>query len=396
MGSVLIEKLWPNNSITFNKYYSPNEFKKKISKLNPLFEGIVVNDAKDLINFILLNLHEELNLRKQNDKSNNFKNIILDQRNEELMYNNFKNSFDKNNKSIIKDLFYGINCCKIRCNSCACISYDYYIYTFLVFPLEDILKYKIDKCNNSTNSNSYNNWNNNINLNNCNYNFNNNVINNYNINDNINNMNYNFYSNIKYNQNGNNNMNQNIINNNFNDYKLNSNNNNNIININSSKVINNSQYSNNQENDTISLIDCFEYIQRINIMNGENQIYCKFCKRSSDSYFQTILTEIPEILILSINRGNGNKLNPKFQFNEFINLDQFLNNKINNNYILIGVIAQIDENNGNNHFIAYCLDPLNKKNWIKYDDESVTDDIDFQEEIINCAKPYLLFYQKIK
>ena len=142
---LLIENLWPNNHITTNKYYSPNEFKDKISKLNPLFEGKAANDSKDLINLIIMKLHEELNQIKQNNKRNNFQKMAQDQKNGELMYHNFKNSFYKNNKSIIKDLFYGINSSKARCLNCSNISYNYYIYTFLVFSLEEVLKYKTNK-----------------------------------------------------------------------------------------------------------------------------------------------------------------------------------------------------------------------------------------------------------
>ena len=171
--------------------------------------------------------------------------------------------------------------------------------------------------------------------------------------------------------------------------------NNNINTNNSTNIKNNStQLINNHENDTISLRDCFEYIQKSNLMNGENQIYCNFCRQNSNCEFQTILIEVPEILILSLKRGHEKKLNAKFQFNEFINYDQFLNNKINSNYTLIGIVAQIEESNENAHFISYCRDPLNKSNWIKYDEDTVTDAINFQEEVINCSKPYLLFYQK--
>ena len=63
---LLIENLWPNNYNKKNNknkksYYAPEEFKKKISKMNPLFEGIAANDSKDLVNFIIITLHEELN-----------------------------------------------------------------------------------------------------------------------------------------------------------------------------------------------------------------------------------------------------------------------------------------------------------------------------------------------
>ena len=85
---LLIEKLWPNNHDESypQKYYAPEEFKNKISKLNPLFEGIAANDAKDLVNFIIMTLHQELNKAKKTNLNNN---IILDQRNQQIMFNNF-------------------------------------------------------------------------------------------------------------------------------------------------------------------------------------------------------------------------------------------------------------------------------------------------------------------
>ena len=71
--------------------------------MNPLFEGIAANDSKDLVNFIILTLHEELNKAKNIENEPN--NIFIDQRNQQLIFNNFKESFKAKNKSIISDLF---------------------------------------------------------------------------------------------------------------------------------------------------------------------------------------------------------------------------------------------------------------------------------------------------
>jgi hypothetical protein len=59
---LLIEKLWPNDLINKIKSYSPHEFKAKISYMNELFRGVAANDSKDLVNFIIMTLHEELNM----------------------------------------------------------------------------------------------------------------------------------------------------------------------------------------------------------------------------------------------------------------------------------------------------------------------------------------------
>ena len=43
------------------KSYPPENFKKLISEMNPLFRGIQANDPKDLILFMLETMHSELN-----------------------------------------------------------------------------------------------------------------------------------------------------------------------------------------------------------------------------------------------------------------------------------------------------------------------------------------------
>lgn len=40
--------------------YSPDEFKKTISELNPLFQGVQANDSKDLVIFLLEVMNNEL------------------------------------------------------------------------------------------------------------------------------------------------------------------------------------------------------------------------------------------------------------------------------------------------------------------------------------------------
>ena len=64
------------------------------------------------------------------------------------------------------------------------------------------------------------------------------------------------------------------------------------------------------------------------------------------------------------------------------------------NYQLIGVITHIGESGMGGHFIAYCRDPIIDQ-WHKYNDSFVTNVNNFQQEIINFAMPYLLFYRKI-
>ena len=152
---LLIEKLWPNNYNNNlknkNKYYAPEEFKNKMSKMNPLFEGIAANDSKDLVNFIILTLHEELNKAKNIENEPN--NIFIDQRNKQLIFNNFVESFKAKNKSIISDLFYAMNCSITQCHNCKNNLYNYQTYFFITFPLEEVRKFKSQFYNNQLNIN---------------------------------------------------------------------------------------------------------------------------------------------------------------------------------------------------------------------------------------------------
>ena len=163
---LLIEKLYPydlsnnknvlipgQNKININyiknlkRSYTPREFKEKISKMNPLFQGIAENDAKDLVNFLIMELHTELNKLHDGPLNLSEKNSFEEQTNKKLMFNKFKDKFEKAQKSIISDLFYALNCTTTQCNNCQVIFYNYQIYFFLLFPLEEVRKFKLESKN---------------------------------------------------------------------------------------------------------------------------------------------------------------------------------------------------------------------------------------------------------
>ena len=309
---LLIDELWPNDYNKYvkgtNYYYPPEEFKKKISQMNPLFKGIAANDAKDLVNFIIMTLHEELN--KANYKNDEYNKQILDQRNKQLIFNNFAKYFMANNQSIISDLFYAMNYTITECLVCHTKLYNYQTYFFIVFPLEEVRKFKYE------NQFSF-------------------MMNFFNI-----------------------------------------------------------SFNNNKFNNVVSIYDCFEYDKKINMMCGSNSIYCNICKANCNGSMTTYICTGPEILILLLNRGKGIEFNVKIDFGEELNLYNYIEYKqLGFNYKLIGVITHIGESSMSGHFIAYCRDPISDK-WFKYNDAIVTEVIDFYNEVINFAMPYLLFYQK--
>ena len=159
------------------------------------------------------------------------------------------------------------------------------------------------------------------------------------------------------------------------------------------------KYNNNQfniNNNIIDIYDCFNYDRKINVMLGDNSMYCNYCKMVCTGSICTVLTTGPEILILLLNRGKGIEFDVKIRFYEDLNLFHYIEYKQTGyNYKLIGVITHIGESSMSGHFIAYCRDPISNK-WHKYNDAIVNEVINFENEVINFAMPYLLFYQKVK
>jgi len=133
----VIKNLWENSD---KKFYSPENFKNVISEMNPLFKGVAANDPKDLILFLLENIHKELNSHKKNKDNTN--NYIIDATNFYEVYNNFKESYINQNKSIISNEFYGYQNIITTCNNCQVTINNIQIYNILFFPLEEIRKYK--------------------------------------------------------------------------------------------------------------------------------------------------------------------------------------------------------------------------------------------------------------
>ena len=89
-----------------------------------------------------MTLHKELNKVPQNQIEDD-NNIFQDQRDKAKMLNHFVLNFTKLNLSIISDLLYAVNSIVTQCFNCKVISYNYQTYFFLIFPLEEVRKYKL-------------------------------------------------------------------------------------------------------------------------------------------------------------------------------------------------------------------------------------------------------------
>ena len=150
----LLDKLYfPNTIINSHnsKYFAPYNFKEIVGKLNPLFKGIQANDSKDITNFIIEKLHEELNPLGECKLNNNMKNnnVIIDQTNELQTFNHFKNEFSKNYHSFLSEYLYGIQKTVTLCCNCGTMIFNFQTYNFLIFPLLEVKKYIVlNNCQN--------------------------------------------------------------------------------------------------------------------------------------------------------------------------------------------------------------------------------------------------------
>ena len=131
----VIQNLWDIKN--HGKSYPPNSFKEVLSQLNPMFAGVNANDSKDLINFLLEKFHEELNT----GSNGNFNSKLITpnaQKNEAKMLDIFLKDYQERYKSIISNLFYGTIQTKSQCSNCKTIKYNFQIFSFLEFPLEQV------------------------------------------------------------------------------------------------------------------------------------------------------------------------------------------------------------------------------------------------------------------
>ena len=68
---------------------------------------------------------------------------------------------------------------------------------------------------------------------------------------------------------------------------------------------------------TVTLHDCFEYDGKLNVMDGQNSMYCNYCKQNGPSTMQTSLTTTPKNLVLLFNRGKGKEFDIDINCPEF-------------------------------------------------------------------------------
>ena len=134
----VIFNLW---KVLDDKKYNPEDFKKIIGEMNPLFKKEEENNPKDLILLLLIKIHKETNIKKETNQIP-YNIPIPNPYDFYSAYNNFKKYYFYNNNSIISNEFYGCTNSVIICSNCQNSFHNLQIMKILFFPLEDVKKYK--------------------------------------------------------------------------------------------------------------------------------------------------------------------------------------------------------------------------------------------------------------
>ena len=143
----------------------------------------------------------------------------------------------------------------------------------------------------------------------------------------------------------------------------------------------------------VTIYDCFDFNQRPEEFLS---YYCESCHydRTVISFWKFLYT--PKVLIINLNREKDNKSYVNLNFDEFIELQNYVTSKDSpHTYELIAVISKFGVSSMGSHFIAYCKRLVNYElKWFKFDDMAIYES-NFNE-VKTSGIPYVLFYSYMK
>ena len=137
--------------------YSLNDFLKLLQtrdKQNIFMKNKLYIEPKNIINFLIEELHKELNTKKRmsNIQLNTIKNKFESENEKEALCK-YLEDFTKNNNSLISKNFYGLLKNKITCQGCKNEKYNFEFYTFLSFNLSQVKNFISKEKNNNKKDN---------------------------------------------------------------------------------------------------------------------------------------------------------------------------------------------------------------------------------------------------
>ena len=144
---------------------------------------------------------------------------------------------------------------------------------------------------------------------------------------------------------------------------------------------------------SINIMDGFEHYQQPTPLTNENMMFCNNCKQQTNAWQNNALYATPEYLIINLNRGKGKIYNVPITLEENININNYVESKVDNNqYKLISVITHFGIPGTSAHYIAFCF--VERENaWFKFNDTMV-DRSNFIEAS-TTGDSYLVIYKRI-
>ena len=157
-----------------------------------------------------------------------------------------------------------------------------------------------------------------------------------------------------------------------------------------------------QQNVKLNLLDCFIFSANVEILDGDNMIYCNNCKKLTIGKNKQDIYSLPKILIIVLNRGKNNAdFNDEFDIPEFLDFSNqhlILNQYSKMKFYLMSIITHLGESNSSGHFIAYVRNGTTDQFYC-YNDAVVSEVSKrdaLKSNISNNSNekitPYILFY----
>ena len=127
-------------------------------------------------------------------------------------------------------------------------------------------------------------------------------------------------------------------------------------------------------------------------MKGDNQMYCNFCQKLTDSFYNSSIYSAPNNLIINLNRGKNAVYECNVNFPEELNLLKFVKYKQGATYFeLYAVISHLGPSSMGGHFVAYCKNRMDNK-WYLYNDAMVS--LCKEPNEYSKGMTYILFYRR--
>ena len=145
--NLLINLFFPEKVYNMERQaFNPTKLRNTINELNPHFKNNENIELKEFINFFILKMHDDLNIKKDSlSQYEDKKSSEIEMKDENEVLTDFLKNFTGKNNSIISKNLYAITKFNLYCNQCQTTFYNFQCYSHLYFNLENVLEYKINR-----------------------------------------------------------------------------------------------------------------------------------------------------------------------------------------------------------------------------------------------------------